>query len=125
LGAEAAQVKTRLILSAIILLGLARLGARLDAGKEVSAQQDTAQAPITIVVHADQTLGRGSPLLLGQNYGPWMNITEDYVADYQEAGVTLLRFPAGNWGDESNLFPNNLDDLAMLADALNAEASES
>jgi hypothetical protein len=71
--------------------------------------------PARIVVRADQALAPVSPMLFGQDYGPWMNTTETFAADYRDAGVTLLRFPAGNWGDENDLFPNNLDDLAMLA----------
>jgi len=78
-------------------------------------------APATITVHADQPLAPVSPLLFGHNYGPWMNITDPYIALYRDIGATLLRFPAGNWGDENDLFPNNLDDLATLARALGAE----
>jgi hypothetical protein len=77
--------------------------------------------PAAITVHADQTLAPVNPLLFGQNYGPWMNTSEPYVALYRDAGVTLLRFPGGNWGDDSGVFPNNLDDLAALARALDAQ----
>jgi hypothetical protein len=76
-----------------------------------------------IVIHAGQVLAPVSPLLFGQNFGPWMNTTEGYVADYQAGGVTLLRAPAGNYGDENDLYANNLDDLAALAKALNAQVS--
>lgn len=109
-------VRIRLLLSGLILLALAMVAPRLE---NTSAQPD----PVRIVVRAGETLAPVSPLLLGQNFGPWMNTTETYVDYYREAGVTLLRFPAGNWGDENDLFPNNLDDLAMLADALDAEVS--
>jgi hypothetical protein len=76
-----------------------------------------------IVIHADQALAPVNPLLFGQNFGPWMNTTEGYMADYQASRVTLLRFPAGNYGDENDLFGNNLDDLAALAKALNAQVA--
>jgi hypothetical protein len=75
-----------------------------------------------IVIHADQVLAPVSPFLFGQNYGPWMNTTEAYVADYRPAGVTLLRYPGGNFGDENGIFPNNLDDLAALARGLSTES---
>jgi alpha-L-arabinofuranosidase len=77
--------------------------------------------PAIITVHADRMLATVNPLLFGHNYGPWMNITDPYIALYRDIKVTLLRFPAGNWGDENDLFPNNLDDLATLARALGAE----
>jgi len=76
-----------------------------------------------IVVRADETLGSVNPLLFGQNYGPWMDTTDAYITWYQGVGVTLLRFPAGNWGDENDLFPNMMDELARLADLLDAEVS--
>ena len=113
-------MKVRLFLSCVVLLALAMVGPRLDVEREdASAQPEAAH----LVVRADEVLAPVSPLLFGQNHGPWMNTTDAYVADYRDAGVTLLRFPAGNWGDENDLFPNNVDDLAMLADALDAEVS--
>jgi hypothetical protein len=101
-------VKTRLLPSGLVLLGLAMVGPRLGDAR-------MRPEPARIVVRADQALAPVSPMLFGQDYGPWMNTTETFAADYRDAGVTLLRFPAGNWGDENDLFPNNLDDLAMLA----------
>lgn len=109
-------MKTRLLLSGLILMTLAMIGLRLA---DTAARLE----PVHIVVRADETLAPVSPLLFGQNYGPWMNTTDVYVTLYQDAGVTLLRFPAGNWGDENDIFPNMVNDLAMLADALNAEVS--
>ena len=86
-----------LLLSCFILAGLALLGPRLD---HVLPQS----SPAHIVVHADQTLAPVSPLLFGQNFGPWMNTTEGYTERYREAGVTLLRSPGGNWGDEHDVY---------------------
>ncbi len=85
----------------------------------VQAQQPAVQ----IVVHADQILAPVNRMLFGQNFGPWMNTTPEYVEMYQDLGVSLLRFPGGNYGDENNLYPNNVDDLAALAQALDAEVS--
>jgi len=98
------------------LLSLAMVGPHwLDA----SAQPASAD----ITVHADETLAQVNPLLFGQNYGPWMDTTDAYVALYQGAGVTLLRFPAGNWGDENDIYPNMADELARLAALLDAEVA--
>jgi hypothetical protein len=96
-------VKSRLFLSSLVLVGLALVAPLLS---DAATQLD----PARIVVRADRALAPVSPLLFGQNHGPWMNTTAGYVADYREAGVTLLRFPGGNWGDENDLFPNNVDD---------------
>jgi len=107
-------VKRPLFLSCLILLALVMVGPRLE---DLRAQP----APARIVVRADKVLAPVNPLLFGQNFGPWMNTTGRYVARYRDAGVTLLRFPAGNFGDENDVFPNNLDDLTALADALDAQ----
>ena len=119
-------MKSRLFLSSLVLVGLAlvapHLGGPLLSGPLLGGAA-TQLDPARIVVRADRALAPVSPLLFGQNHGPWMNTTAGYVADYRDAGVTLLRFPGGNWGDENDLFPNNVDDLAMLADALDARVS--
>ena len=62
-----------LLLSGLILAGLALLGPRLD-------RVFTHSSPAQIVVHADQTLAPVNPLLFGQDFGPWMHTTETYVA---------------------------------------------
>jgi hypothetical protein len=105
-------VKLRLLLFGIICLAAGVMGA--------TTPQSGADR---LTVHADQVLAPVHPLLFGQNFGPWMNTTEGYVADYQAGGVTLLRAPAGNYGDENDLYANNLDDLAALATALDAEVA--
>jgi hypothetical protein len=86
-------VKSRLFLSSLVLVGLAMVaphlgGPRLGGPRlgDAANQRD----PARIVVRADRSLAPVSPLLFGQNYGPWMNTTDGYVADYREAGVTLL-----------------------------------
>jgi hypothetical protein len=104
-------VKSRLFLSSLVLVGLAmvaphlggpHLGGALLSGPRLG-DAATQRDPARIVVRADRALASVSPSLFGQNHGPWMNTTAGYVADYREAGVTLLRFPAGNWGDENDL----------------------
>jgi hypothetical protein len=105
-------VKVRLLLLVITCLAAGAIGA---APSQSGADR--------ITVHANRVLAPVNPLLFGQNFGPWMNTTEGYVADYQAGGVTLLRAPGGNYGDENDLYANNLDDLAALAKALNAQVS--
>jgi hypothetical protein len=76
-----------------------------------------------IVVDANEELGTVSPLLYGQNYGPWMETSPEYIDAYQQAHINLLRFPAGEWGDENYITRAQLDELAFLAQELNAEVS--
>jgi len=130
-------VKTRLFFTCTILVVLVMIGPSPDIrdieetvssaslrNAETQGYRDAeGLRSARIVVRSDEAVAPISRLLFGQNFGPWMNTTDDYVSDYRKIGVTLLRFPAGNWGDENDLFPNNLDDLATLADALDAEVS--
>jgi hypothetical protein len=76
-----------------------------------------------IVVNANDELRPVNPLLFGQNYGPWMETSPEFIEAYQRAHITLLRFPAGNWGDENYITRGQLDELAVLAQELNAEVS--
>ena len=82
-------MKTRLLLCGLVLLGLAMVGPRLG-DRPRPGEAAVQSEPARIVVRADQALAPVSPMLFGQNYGPWMNTTETFVGDYRDAGVTLL-----------------------------------
>lgn len=68
-------------------------------------------------------LGPINPLVYGVNHGPWAIITERTLPLAQEAGITLLRFPGGNWGDENDLTHGHVDQFAALAEQLGAQVS--
>lgn len=86
-------MRIRLLLSGLVLLALATVGPRLDQAYTQPEHTDV----VHLVVRADEVLAPVNPLLFGQNHGLWMNTND--------------------------LFPNSLDDLAALADALDAEVS--
>lgn len=77
--------------------------------------------PGQLMVNAAMTRGPINPLVYGTNYGPWAAIPAPRLEDYQNAGLTLLRFPGGNWGDENTIRPNQVDFLMDLAGMVNAE----
>jgi hypothetical protein len=76
-----------------------------------------------VMVNIKDELGTVNPLLYGQNYGPWMDTSSEFVSVYQQARITLLRFPAGEWGDENDITTDQLDELEALARELVAEVS--
>jgi hypothetical protein len=76
-----------------------------------------------VVVNIKEEFGPVNPLLYGQNFGPWMDTSPKFVESYRQVRVTLLRFPAGEWGDENDITTDQLDDLADLARELVAEVS--
>lgn len=74
-------------------------------------------------VSPNLVLGDISPYVYGVNHGPWAIITDRTLPLAQEAGLTLVRFPGGNWGDENDLQPYHVDQFAALAEQLGAEVS--
>jgi hypothetical protein len=74
-------------------------------------------------VHPEIMLGKVSPLVYGVNHGPWAIITDQTLGAAREAGITMIRYPGGNWGDENNLRPYHIDQFALLADQMNSQLS--
>ncbi|MCB9450608.1 MAG: hypothetical protein H6672_04170 [Anaerolineaceae bacterium] len=96
----------------ILILGIA-----LFLSLPAAAQDETK----TLRVDAEQTLGTISPYVYGANYGPWALVSLDMADEALHSGLTLLRFPAGNWGDQNNIRPEQLDLFMLQVHAWNAE----
>src|SRR6266511_5540130 len=62
--------------------------------------------PGTLFVDPSVSLGPISPLIYGSNYGPWLTVSFEMLPAAYDSGVTILRFPAGSWGDHNDV--NNL-----------------
>lgn len=88
-----------------------------------ASQAMTGAAADRVTIHAERVLGPVSPRLIGQNYGTWMNTSPPFVALYEQLGIGLLRAPGGREGDDLDLKPGAVDDLAALAKTLNAPVS--
>ena len=89
-----------LSLSAALLLGAAALTAGVAAAGPVAA----APAPVNVTVNADEGLGTLPATGFGLNSAVWdsqMNVPQ--VQDLlQQAGVQMLRYPGGSYGDIYN-----------------------
>jgi hypothetical protein len=59
--------------------------------------------PDILYVNPSQSLGPISPLIYGSNYGPWLLVSVDMLPAAYDSGVTILRFPAGSWGDNNDV----------------------
>jgi hypothetical protein len=66
-----------------------------------------------LTVDAADVQGEISPYVFGANYGPWALVSIDMQQAAADSGVTHLRFPGGNWGDDNSLQPQQFD-LFML-----------
>lgn len=60
-------------------------------------------------VDASQPLGAINPFVYGANYGPWALAPVDMWPMVETSGITYLRFPAGNWGDQNDISEAQLD----------------
>ena len=77
--------------------------------------------PSGIFVDATQALGKVSPLSYGTNHGPWAFLTVELWEHFKKSGISFIRFPGGNWGDENDLMDQHIDNYMMLLRMVNAE----
>jgi len=80
----------------------------------------TPQAGV-LVADAGQPLGAISPLVYGTNFGPWVALRMETIPLAEQAGITLLRYPGGEWGDQNDLQPFQIDQFVDLARRMGAE----
>src|SRR5919199_612583 len=74
-----------------------------------------------LYVDAAQRLGPISRYVYGSNTGPWQTITPDERKRSKEAGISMLRWPGGDYGDEHDPDPAQLDDFMALCHEIGAE----
>lgn len=59
--------------------------------------------PGGLFVDGGQDVGPIDPLVYGTNYGPWLFVPLEMEDAAKEAGLTIVRYPGGNWGDLNDL----------------------
>ena len=77
--------------------------------------------PGTLYVDPELSLGAINPLVYGSNYGPWIAVPADMLDEAYAAGVTIIRFPGGNWGDDNDLRPQQIDAFMAFAEQMGVE----
>jgi alpha-L-arabinofuranosidase len=77
--------------------------------------------PGTLFVDPAQSLGQVNPFVFGTNWGPWSAVSLEVMPLAESAGITYLRFPGGNWGDDYDLKKHHIDQLMVMAEKLKAE----
>ena len=78
--------------------------------------------PDTLYVNLTQSLGQINPLIYGSNYGPWLVVSYDMLPKAYDSGITILRFPAGSWGDHNNVTELQIDQFMDFAKRVGAAA---
>ena len=69
----------------------------------------------TLYVNPSHSLGPISTLIYGSNYGPWLVVSVDMLDAAYDSGVTILRFPAGSWGDHNDVETYQIDQFMAFA----------
>lgn len=109
----------------LVLVSCAKSPTVNDAGTAVFTPAPTpvpaTALPDQLYVNTDIARGAINPFVYGVNYGPWTAVPANMLDEYQASGLTLLRFPGGNWGDENTVRPNQVDFLMDLAGMVDAE----
>lgn len=70
-----------------------------------------------------QELGRISKFVWGANHGPWSDLGAGNIEPAKNSGVTFLRWPGGNWGDQNDVQPYQIDNYILQAHMMGAEPS--
>ncbi|MBN1260653.1 MAG: hypothetical protein JXB35_08235 [Anaerolineae bacterium] len=85
----------------------------------------TAPTPVPGVLFVDpeRSLGEISPYVFGTNTGPWSFVPLELMPLAEMAGLTYLRFPGGNYGDDYDLRERQIDQFIQLCAQLGAEPS--
>lgn len=78
--------------------------------------------PNSLYVDPNISLGEISPLVYGSNYGPWIALSLDALEPAYNSGVTILRFPAGSWGDHNNVTNTQIDQFMSFVEKMGAAA---
>lgn len=87
------------------------------------ALRTTAAPSSTLTIYPDKSLGQINSFVYGANYGPWNIVAPDMMPMAQAAGITYLRFPAGDWGDLNDMTPFQIDLFITHARQMRAEPS--
>ena len=89
--------------------------------QSVREPQATSAPSLGLHIDTTQPLGEISPLVFGSNYGPWVSLRPETLPLADAAGITLLRYPGGEWGDKNELKSFQIDQLVDLARRMGAE----
>src|SRR5690242_13933541 len=86
---------------------------------------NTPAAPANVLwVDTTRDLGPISKFTLGANYGAFAGIGAGNIDAVKNSGITLLRWPGGQWGDQNDVRPNLIDNYILVArNIMNTETS--
>jgi len=100
-----------------LILTLSLLAAACEGGTPPEADSGS------LYVDPGRGLGEISRLVYGSNYGPWVAVPGDMMPATEQAGITVVRWPGGSWGDRNDLQPYQIDQFMLFCEQIGAEPS--
>jgi hypothetical protein len=76
--------------------------------------------PGVLFVDPGQNLGPISPYIFGSNFGPWTSVSLNMLDYAVNAHITALRWPGGEWGDQNDIQPSQLDFFMTFCQSMGA-----
>jgi hypothetical protein len=107
----------------LLLLPACRQSAPVEGVSETLTETPATAVPGALFVDTAVTLGAINPFVYGTNYGPWTAVPPNALDDFQQSGLTFIRFPGGNWGDENGIRANHLDMLKLMMEMVDASVT--
>lgn len=80
-----------------------------------------AAEPGTLVVDPGIRLGPISKYIYGTNFGPWVGLRPEILDEAKASGVTVMRWPGGEWGDQNDASPFQIGMFMDQARMIGAE----
>ena len=80
-----------------------------------TAAPTSTPAPDTFFVDPSHDLGPISKYVYGTNHGPWVSLRPETLRDAYYGGLTIIRWPGGEWGDANDIQPYQVDTFVDLA----------
>jgi len=118
------QKLAHLIIYPIIVLGLVACQTKSADTNVQNAPSATAVAPDgAFWIDPSQDQGEISKFVLGANHGPWADLGAANLEPAKASGITFLRWPGGNWGDQNNVQNYQVDSYIFQARMMGAEPS--
>ena len=77
----------------------------------------------TFWINPSQDLGKINKFVLGANHGPWADLGVASLKSAKTSGITFLRWPGGNWGDQNDVQTYQIDNYIFQARTIGAEPS--
>jgi hypothetical protein len=125
LEGETEEMKKQITCAAILASLVFVLSACGSQTPEPIPTSTNAPTPVEGMLYIDpeMEMHQISPYMLGSNHGPWIAVPVEMLEDAYSSGVTMLRFPAGEWGDRNDVKSYHIEAFMDLCEQMGADVN--